>query len=66
MLFGIGIAVSAAISRLLSVMRFGLHPRDAISFAGVSVRLIAVALLVGYLPARRSMRVDPMLAVQYE
>ena len=62
----IGIAVSAAISRLLSALLFGLHPRDAISFAGVSLLLIAVALLAGYLPARRAMRVDPMVALRYE
>ena len=62
----IGIAVSAAISRLLSALLFGLNPRDAISFAGVSVLLIAVGLLAGYLPARRAMRVDPMVAVRYE
>ena len=68
MLFGtvLGIAVSAAISRLLSSMLFGLNPRDAISFAGVSLLLIAVALCAGYLPARRAMRVDPMVALRYE
>src|SRR5215472_75851 len=68
MLFGtvIGIAVSAAISRLLSAMLFGLNPSDAISFAGVSLLLIAVALFAGYLPARRAMRVDPMVALRYE
>jgi macrolide transport system ATP-binding/permease protein len=68
MLFGtvIGIAGSAAISRLLSAVLFGLNPRDAISFAGVSLLLIAVALCAGYLPARRAMRVDPMVALRYE
>ena len=68
MLFGtvIGIVVSAAISRLLSAMLFGLNPMDAISFAGVSLLLIAVALFAGWLPARRAMRVDPMVALRYE
>jgi hypothetical protein len=68
MLFGtvIGIAVSAAISRLLAAMLFGLNPSDAISFGGVSLLLIAVALFAGYLPARRAMRVDPMVALRYE
>lgn len=68
MLFGtaIGIAVSAAVSRLLSAILFGLNPTDAISFAGVSLLLIAVALFAGWLPARRAMRVDPMVALRYE
>ena len=62
----IGIAASAAISRLLSSMLFGLNPMDAISFAGVSVLLIAVALFAGWLPARRATRVDPIVALRYE
>lgn len=68
MLFGtvIGIAVSAAISQLLSAILFGLNPTDAISFAGVSLVLIAVALFAGWLPARQAMGVDPMVALRYE
>jgi len=68
MLYGtaIGIALSAAISRLLSAMLFGLNPMDAISFAGVSLLLIAVALFAGWLPARRAMQVDPLVALRYE
>lgn len=62
----IGIALSAADSRLLSAMLFGLNPMDAISFAGVSLLLIAVALFAGWLPSRRAMRVDPMVALRYE
>ena len=62
----IGIALSAAVSRLLSAMLFGLNPVDAISFAGVSLVLIAVALFAGWLPARRAMRVDPIVALRYE
>jgi putative ABC transport system permease protein len=68
MLFGtvIGIGVSTAIARLISAILFGLNPVDAISFAGVSLLLIAVAMFAGWLPARRAMRVDPMVALRYE
>ena len=68
MLFGtvIGIAVSAAISRLLSAMLFGLNPMDAVSFFGVSLLLGVIALLATWLPARRATEVDPMVALRYE
>jgi macrolide transport system ATP-binding/permease protein len=62
----IGIALSAAVSQLLSAMLFGLNPVDGISFTGVSLLLIVVALFAGWLPARRAMRVDPMVALRYE
>jgi predicted permease len=62
----IGIGLSAAVSRLLSTMLFGLNSMDSISFAGVSLILIAVAMFAGWLPARRAMRVDPMVALRYE
>jgi len=67
-LFGValGVLASAGVSRALSATLFGLSPLDPASFAGVSLLLIAIALLATWLPARRATRVDPMLALRYE
>src|SRR6266404_5556685 len=62
----IGIVASAGVSRALSATLFGLSPLDTISFAGVSILLIAIALLATWLPARRATNVDPMVALRYE
>ena len=53
-------------SYLLRGVLYGLHTVDSISFAGVSLLFLAIALLASYLPSRRAMRVDPMVALRYE
>ncbi|HEY3937597.1 MAG TPA: FtsX-like permease family protein, partial [Bryobacteraceae bacterium] len=63
---GIGIVASLAISRLLSTLLFGISPTDPSTFAGVAALLAVVALLASYIPARRAIRVDPMIALRYE
>ncbi|HEU5450582.1 MAG TPA: ADOP family duplicated permease, partial [Terriglobales bacterium] len=61
-----GLAISLAVVTLLRKMLFGLAPRDALTMALAVVVLTAVALLAGFLPARRAARVDPMVALRYE
>jgi ABC-type antimicrobial peptide transport system permease subunit len=62
----IGLAVSIASSRLIGSLLFGVKPNSVGTLVGVSVGLIAVALLACYLPARRATKVDPMVALRYE
>jgi predicted permease len=60
----VGLVVSAGVSRLLDTILFGLNPVDAVSFSGVSLLLGAVGIAATYVPARRAMRVDPMVALR--
>jgi predicted permease len=62
----IGLLASIGGSRLLSKFLYGLSSLDGLAFAAVSVLLAAVALLACWIPARRALRVDPMIALRYE
>jgi len=63
---GIGLAGSFVVARFLASLLFGVGTYDPITFLGVAVLLIAVALAASYMPARRAMRVDPIVALRYE
>ena len=62
----LGLAASFALTRYLSSLLLGVTSTDALTFSSVAVLLCAVTLLACFLPARRAMRVDPMVALHYE
>ena len=61
-----GIAASLALTRLMAKMLFGVSAYDPLTFLAVACLLILVAMAASYIPARRAMRVDPVVALRYE
>ncbi|HEV2299341.1 MAG TPA: ABC transporter permease [Candidatus Acidoferrales bacterium] len=63
---GIGVLASLGLARLMSSLLFGVSASDPLTYISVVILLALVALLATYLPARRAMRTDPMLALRHE
>jgi predicted permease len=62
----IGLAAALAMGHTMASFLYGVRPTDPLTLAGVSLLLLAVALIACYIPARRAMRTDPVIALRYE
>jgi ABC-type antimicrobial peptide transport system permease subunit len=61
-----GLAGALAVTRVIASLLFGIAPSDPLTYAAISALLLWVALIAMYLPARRAMAVDPLVALRYE
>ncbi|MGA2812477.1 MAG: FtsX-like permease family protein [Candidatus Acidiferrum sp.] len=63
---GVGMLTAFGVTRLMSKILYGVSATDPGTFLAVGIVLMSVALLACYLPARRAMRVDPVVALRFE
>ncbi len=62
----VGIILALALTRLVASLLYGIAAHDALTFTSVAFLLLLVAVAASYIPARRAMRVDPIVALRYE
>ena len=62
----IGLGAALGLSRIIASLLYGVSPTDPLTFAGVGIVMLIVSALACYLPARRALRVDPLMALRQE
>jgi putative ABC transport system permease protein len=62
----LGVSVALVLTQLMKGLLFGVWAADPMTYAGIAVLLVAVALLACYFPARRATKVDPLVAIRHE
>jgi putative ABC transport system permease protein len=63
---GIGLIASAALTRMMTTLLFGVSATDPKTFAVIALALVCVAMLACFVPAHRATRIDPMAALRCE
>jgi ABC-type antimicrobial peptide transport system permease subunit len=62
----VGIAAAYALAPMIASLVYGVSPQDPATFIGIPLALAAAAALAIYIPARRAMKIDPIVALRYE